>query len=37
VSVEGVNVNIGLSLPADQFEQLVKPRPAARARAAKKM
>jgi len=37
VSAEGVNVNIGLSLPADQFEQLAKPRPAARARAAKKM
>ena len=29
VSADGVNVNIGLSLPADQFEQLAKPRPAA--------
>jgi hypothetical protein len=37
VTAQGVNVNIGLSLPADQFEQLVKPRPAARARASKKM
>jgi hypothetical protein len=37
VAAQGVNVNIGLSLPADQFEQLAKPKPAARARAAKKI
>jgi hypothetical protein len=37
VSATGVNVNIGLSLPADQFELLAKPRAAgARAGAAKK-
>jgi hypothetical protein len=37
VTAQGVNVHISLSLPADQFEQLVKPKPAVRARAAKKM
>jgi hypothetical protein len=38
VSADGINVNIGLSLPADQFEQLAKPKPAAvRPRAAKKI
>lgn len=37
VSAQDVNVNIGLSLPADQFEQLAKPRPAARSGASKKM
>ncbi len=37
VTAQGVNVNIGLSLPADQFEQLARPRPAARARAAKQL
>jgi hypothetical protein len=37
VTAQRNNVNIGLSLPADQFEQLVKPKPAVRARAAKKM
>jgi len=38
VSADGVNVNIGLSLPADQFEQLAKPKPATvRPRAAKKI
>jgi hypothetical protein len=35
VTAQGVDVNIALSLPADQFEQLAKP--AARARAAKKI
>jgi hypothetical protein len=37
VTARGVNVNIGLSLPADQFEQLTKSKPAARARAGKKI